>query len=435
MGQEPATMRAIHHNYDPYSSVTSRLNQLQEIGHDIHKAELIVMGGTFTSRSIDYQEWFTKRCIEALNDYYSTNWRENPNRTITSGSYVTLEDVQVANERADIRNIGITFETRPDWARIEHIDRMLSLGATKVELGVQSIYNYVLSRINRGHTVQDTIEANRLLRDSGLKVGFHMMPHLPGMDFETDLHSFKTLFNDSRFMPDYLKIYPTLVTEDTELYEMWKRGDYKSPDDIETAHLIANIKRHLPEWVRLQRIQRDIPAHQIFSGNRKSNIRQIAKDILKREGGECRCIRCREVGHKILQGNEPSPDNVRLKVTSYDASEGKEKFLAYEDSSDDLLVGFLRLRYPGNPHRKELHNAALVRELHVYGSMVPVGKKAGIKEWQHKGYGTHLLEHAETMASNEGFKKISIISGIGVRDYYRKHGYELDGVYMSKFLT
>ena len=435
MGQEPATMRAIHHNYDPYSSVTSRLNQLQEIGHDIHKAELIVMGGTFTSRSIDYQEWFTKRCIEALNDYYSTNWRENPNRTITSGSYVTLEDVQVANERADIRNIGITFETRPDWARIEHIDRMLSLGATKVELGVQSIYNYVLSRINRGHTVQDTIEANRLLRDNGLKVGFHMMPHLPGMDFETDLHSFKTLFNDSRFMPDYLKIYPTLVTEDTELYEMWKRGDYKSPDDIETAQLIANIKRHLPEWVRLQRIQRDIPAHQIFSGNKKSNIRQIAKDIMKREGGECRCIRCREVGHKILQGNEPSPDNVRLKVTSYDASEGKEKFLAYEDSSDDLLVGFLRLRYPGDPHRKELHNAALVRELHVYGSMVPVGKKAGIKEWQHKGYGTHLLEHAETMASNEGFKKISIISGIGVRDYYRKHGYELDGVYMSKFLT
>ncbi len=432
MGQEPAAMRAIHHNYDPYSSVTSRLMQLQEIGHDIHKAELIVMGGTFTSRSLDYQEWFTKRCLEAMNDYYGKEWRHS----ISSGStsYISLETVQKANEQAAVRNTGITFETRPDWAKKEHVDRMLKLGATKVEIGVQSIYNYVLTRINRGHTVEDTIEANRILRDSGLKVGFHMMPHLPGMNSERDLRSFRTLFEDSRFMPDYLKIYPTLVTEGTKLYDMWKQGEYKPPDDVQSAQLLADIKECLPEWVRLQRIQRDIPAHQIFAGNRKSNIRQLARNILDQKGAKCRCIRCREVGHRILQGSEPDPSNIELRVQKYQACGGTEHFITFEDTVHDLLVGFLRLRFPALPHRPELENAAIVRELHVYGSMVPVGQKAGEKDWQHRGYGSELLENAESIAEEAGYSKLAIISGIGVRDYYRKLGYEPDGPYMSRKL-
>ncbi|AEH61573.1 histone acetyltransferase, ELP3 family [Methanosalsum zhilinae DSM 4017] len=433
MGQEPAAMRAIHHNYDPYSSVTSRLTQLQEIGHDIHKAELIVMGGTFTSRSLDYQEWFTKRCLEAMNDYYGKDWRDG----VGSGNtlYITLETVQKANEVAAVRNTGITFETRPDWARKEHVDRMLKLGATKVEIGVQSIYNYVLTRINRGHTVEDTIEANRILRDSGLKVGFHMMPHLPGMSTERDLRSFRTLFEDSRFMPDYLKIYPTLVTEGTKLYDMWKQGEYKPPDDVQSAQLLADIKECLPEWVRLQRIQRDIPAHQIFAGNRKSNIRQLARNILDQRGAKCRCIRCREVGHRILQGSEPDPSNIEMRVQKYQACGGTEHFITFEDTVQDLLVGFLRLRFPALPHRPELENAAVVRELHVYGSMVPVGQKAGERDWQHRGYGTELLEHAESIAEEAGYNKLAIISGIGVRDYYRKLGYESDGPYMSRELN
>jgi len=432
MGREPATMRAIQNEYDPYRQVTSRLTQLKTIGHEIDKAELIIMGGTFSARSIDYQEWFTKRCIEAMNDFYDTDWRNNVNNIGTKYPYVTVEDVQKANETARIRNIGITFETRPDWAKKVHVDRMLALGATKVEIGVQSVYDFVLSRIERGHTVADTVEANRILRDSGLKVGFHMMPQLPGVDAVRDLRGFKKLFTDPRFMPDYLKIYPTLVTEGTRLYDMWERGEYKAHDLEETIDLIADIKSILPKWVRLQRIQRDIPAQQIFCGVTKSNIRQLAEERLHERGGRCRCIRCREVGHNILKGTEPNVDNIELTVETYDSCGGVEHFISFEDVGQDILIGFLRLRFPGAPHRSELEGAALVRELHVYGSMVPVGEGAKGMDWQHRGYGAELLVYAEELARENGYRKLSIISGMGVREYYRKLGYAHDGVYMSK---
>lgn len=432
MGREPATMRAIQNEYDPYRQVTSRLKQLKMIGHDIDKAELIVMGGTLTARSIDYQEWFTKRCIEAMNDFYDTGWRSNVQPIGTKYPYVTIEDVQKANETARIRNIGITFETRPDWAKEVHADRMLALGVTKVEIGVQSVYDFVLSRIDRGHTVNDTVEANRILRDSGLKVGFHMMPQLPGMDSERDLRGFKKLFTDSRFMPDYLKIYPTLVTEGTRLYDMWKRGEYRAHDLNETIDLIANIKSIIPKWVRLQRIQRDIPAQQIFCGVIKSNIRQLAKERLHENGRRCRCIRCREVGHSILKGMEPNTSDIELMVESYNSCGGVEHFISFEDVKQDILIGFLRLRFPGAPHRSELKDAALVRELHVYGSMVPVGKDAKGMDWQHRGYGAELLACAEQLSHENEYRKLSIISGIGVKEYYRKLGYMRDGVYMSK---
>ncbi|MGP8324097.1 MAG: tRNA uridine(34) 5-carboxymethylaminomethyl modification radical SAM/GNAT enzyme Elp3 [Methanosarcinaceae archaeon] len=432
MGREPATMRAIQNEYDPYRQVTSRLKQLKMIGHDIDKAELIVMGGTLTARSIDYQEWFIKRCIEAMNDFYDTGWRSNVQLIGTKYPYVTIGDVQKANETARIRNIGITFETRPDWAKEVHADRMLALGATKVEIGVQSVYDFVLSGIDRGHTVNDTVEANRILRDSGLKVGFHMMPQLPGVDSERDLRGFKKLFTDSRFMPDYLKIYPTLVTEGTRLHDMWKRGEYKAHDLNETIDLIANIKSILPKWVRLQRIQRDIPAQQIFCGVIKSNIRQLAKERLHEKGGRCRCIRCREVGHSILKGVEPNTYDVELMVESYNSCGGVEHFISFEDVKQDILIGFLRLRFPGAPHRNELKDAALVRELHVYGSMVPVGENAKGMDWQHRGYGAELLACAEQLSHENEYRKLSILSGIGVKEYYRKLGYMCDGVYMSK---
>ena len=434
MGREPATMRAIQNNYDPYLQVTSRLSQLKQIGHEIEKAELIVMGGTFSARSIDYQEWFTKRCLEAMNDFYDKDWRNEIHKIGAENPYFTLEDVQKTNETAAVRNTGITFETRPDWAKVEHVDRMLALGATKVEIGVQSVYDFVLSRINRGHTVKDTIDANRILRDSALKVGFHMMPHLPGMDTKRDLRVFKRLFSDPMFMPDYLKIYPTLVTEGTRLHTMWERGEYVSLDDAEAVELLADIKAIIPKWVRLQRIQRDIPAQQIFGGVKKSNIRQLAKERLIEKGGRCRCIRCREVGHNILKGIEPELDNIELTVETYNACGGTEHFIAFEDVSQDILIGFLRLRFPNSPHHHELDGSALVRELHVYGSMVPVGEKARETNWQHRGYGTELIGCAENIAHDEGYKKLAVISGIGVRDYYRKLGYVLDGVYMSKMI-
>jgi elongator complex protein 3 len=434
MGREPAAMRAIQHEFNPYSQVKSRLSQLKEIGHDIEKVELIVMGGTYSARSLDYQEWFVKRCLEAMNDFTSLEWRENAWKIGSAIPYIPLEEVQKANETAEIRNVGITFETRPDWAEVKHVDEFLKLGGTKVELGVQSVYDYVLARMQRGHGVTEIVRANQVLRDSAFKVGFHMMPHLPGADSELDLRGFKKLFEDARFRPDYLKIYPTLVTEGTPLYRLWEAGKYEALSDEEAVELIAEVKAILPKWVRLQRIQRDIPAHQIFAGVRKSNLRQLAEEKLGEKGGKCRCIRCREVGHTGLKGRKVHEEDIELTIETYIACNGMEHFIAFEDLAADVLIGFTRLRFPAKPHRQELQEAALIRELHVYGSMVPVGKEAGQNNWQHRGYGKELLECAEKIASEAGYRKLSVISGIGAREYYRKLGYSLDNVYMSKAL-
>ncbi len=419
MGDEPAARRAFENNFDPYKQVSSRLKQLSEIGHPVEKAELIVMGGTFTSRSLCYQEWFVKRALEAMNDFYGKDWRKK--------QYVSIEEVQSANEKARIKNVGITIETRPDWIEKEHIDTLLALGTTKVEIGVQSIYDFILIRMQRGHTVKQSVEANMRLRDSGLKVGFHMMPGLPGSTLESDLRMFKNLFEDERFMPDYLKIYPTIVTEGTELHEMWKRGEYNPLEVEEAVELLAKIKSMLPRWVRLQRIQRDIPAPQILAGIRKSNIRQMARQRLEEMGGRCRCIRCREVGHAGMK-----PENIQLMVETYRACKGVEHFISFEDGDKEILIGFIRLRFPYLPYREELEGAALVRELHVYGKMVPPGKAPENTQWQHRGYGEELLTYAEEMAREEGYEKIAVTSGIGVREYYRRLGYQREGAYMIK---
>ncbi len=425
MGAEPAARRAFENDFDPYKQVKSRLEQLSQIGHPVEKAELIVMGGTFTSRMLCYQEWFVKRAIEAMNDFYGTQRREGK-------GYVTVEDVQSANESSRIRNVGITIETRPDWTEKEHIDTILGLGTTKVEIGVQSTYDFILAGIQRGHTVKESVDANQRLRDSGLKVGFHMMPGLPGSSTGSDFRMFRALFEDERFMPDYLKIYPTLVTEGTRLHGMWELGNYAPLEVEEAVELLAKVKSILPKWVRLQRIQRDIPAYQVLAGIRKSDIRELAKRRLLEMGGRCRCIRCREVGHRLLSGIEPG--NIELTTEKYRACGGMEHFISFEDVENDILIGFIRLRFPNSPHRKELKDAALVRELHVYGSMVPPGESAGEEQWQHRGYGEELLAKAEETAVRAGSEKIAVTSGIGVRDYYRKFGYEREGPYMTKGL-
>ncbi len=408
-GREPAALRAGQHNYDPYEQVRARLGQLDEIGHPLDKAELIIMGGTITSRPLGYQHWFIKRCLEAMNDYPSTP-EERP-------GWRSFQEVAQANESALVRNIGTTFETRPDWCRPEQVERMLSLGGTKVELGVQSIRDETLLRMKRGHTVQDTVMANRSLREAGMKVGFHMMPGLPGTTPGEDLEVFRDLFSDSRFRPDYLKIYPTLVVEGTELYELYRRGEYHPLGDEDATELVSRIKELLPPYVRLQRVQRDIPAQLIAAGVKKSNLRQLASLRLKGRGGRCRCIRCREAGLRgVVEGS------FELKHEVYEACGGEEHFFSFEDEEETLL-GFLRLR---------LGRSARVRELHVYGPLVPLGtRKEG---WQHRGYGARLVEAAEELAREKGYGALEITSGIGARGYYRRLGYDLKGPYMAKAL-
>jgi elongator complex protein 3 len=421
-GLEPAAKRGIQHEFDPYKQVRGRLDQLRQIGHPIDKAELIVMGGTFTARPLDYQEWFIRRCLEAMNDF--------PNEHASGFRF--LENVIRQNESAKVRNVGITFETRPDFSQLRHVDRMLALGGTKVELGVQSIYDSVLEKINRGHTVAASIEANKSCRDSGLKVGFHIMPGLPGSDLDLDLKMFATLFRDEQFCPDYLKIYPTLITEGTKLHELWATREYKQLELKDAVELIANVKSILPKWVRLQRVHRDIPAHKIVAGVKKGNLRELARERLIELGGLCQCIRCREVGLKNIK----KVDAIELNVLKYRASGGLEYFISFDGINDNstALIGFTRLRFPYQPHRSEIdYNTALIRELHVYGGMVKLGEKPNGR-WQHRGFGSKLLRKAEEIAIDAGKDKLCITSAVGVRAYYRKCGFELEGPYMTKSL-
>jgi elongator complex protein 3 len=443
-GHEPAAARGVQNDYDPYGQVTLRLEQLRHIGHPVDKVELILMGGTMTARSHDYQEWFVKRALEALNDYdvdknpepaEDQSFKPDPQDV----EFEYLEDVIAENETADIRNIGTTFETKPDWCDPEQIDRMLSLGGTKVEVGVQTTYERINREMHRGHGTQASIDANRRLRDAGFKVGFHMMPGQPGMTREMCVEDFRQLAENPKWRPDYLKIYPTLVVRGTRVYDMWRREEFDPLGNDEAADLVAEVMGLVPEYTRLQRVQRDIPADFIDAGVWKSNLRQLAEQRAEEEGIELRDIRAREVG---MNDADPDPDRIELRTQRYEAAGGREQFLAFEEPDHDLLVGFCRLRYPSHspygdrpdaaPVRDELRDAALVRELHVYGSEAGIGDEG---DWQHRGYGKRLIREAERRAAEDGFAKLAVISGIGVRQYYReKLGYHQDGPYVSKRL-
>jgi elongator complex protein 3 len=434
-GHEPAAARGVQNDYDPYGQVTLRLEQLRNIGHPVDKVELILMGGTMTARSHDYQEWFVKRALEAMNDY-DTDAEPEPAEDESfaqdPGEYEFryLEDVKAENETADVRNVGTTFETKPDWCDPEQIDRMLDLGGTKVEVGVQTTYERVNREMHRGHGVQASLDANRRLRDAAFKVGFHVMPGQPGMTAEMCRQDFRELFDNPDWRPDYLKIYPTLVVRGTATYDWWHRGEYEPLTNEEAAELVAEVKAEIPRYVRLQRVQRDIPADFIDAGVWKSNLRQLARQRMAERGWTCDCIRCREVGM-----NDEEPESVELDVLTYEAAGGTEHFISFEDPDNDLLVGFCRLRFPGDPVRRELADAALVRELHVYGSEVGVGGEGADGQHQHEGYGRRLMERAEELAADAGYGKVSVISGIGAREYYRrKLGYHQDGPYVSKYL-
>ncbi|AXV37044.1 MAG: tRNA uridine(34) 5-carboxymethylaminomethyl modification radical SAM/GNAT enzyme Elp3 [Methanobacterium sp. BRmetb2] len=443
-GEEPAALRARMYDFHPYKQVYNRLQQLESIGHPLDKVELIIMGGTFPAHFLCYQEWFVTKCLQAMVDFgvkkpsinVSNDTKESPNSLSDFYTEFTyLADIQKANEKSLIRNVGMTFETRPDFCKVQDVDRMLKMGVTRVELGVQTIYNFIYQRVKRGHDINDVVESSRILRDSGIKVAMHLMPGLFS-DFDRDMRIFKRIFSDPKFKPDMLKIYPCLVTKGSKLYEMWKKGEYSPYTTEEAVDLIVEIKKILPKWVRTMRIQRDIPSPLIEAGVKKSNLGELVYNKIQEHGISCKCIRCREVGHKAIHGTIPQIEHVKIVKEEYKAGEGREIFLSFEDIKSNILIGFLRLRIPSDKaHRREIDDkTALVRELHVYGPMIPLGKKVE-DMWQHKGFGEELLAEAERI-SLESFdkKKILINSGIGVRNYYRKFGYELKGPYMSKSL-
>lgn len=450
-GKEPASMRAIRNSYSAYLQVMNRLEQYYALKKEIEKVELIIMGGTFPSFDVSYQNEFIMEALQAMNDFsemfYSNefnyekfmNFFELPGefkdvervkrvqeKLLSFKKKTALEKEQLRNESSRIRNVTMVVETKPDWCFEKEIDIMLSQGVTRVELGVQSLKDDVLKFINRGHNLDDTKKSIRLLRDSGYKVGFHWMIGLPKTSREEDIAMFKELFSNQDYQPDALKIYPCMVFKNTALFGIWEKKEFEPITTEEAASRIVEMKKFIPKYCRVMRVQRDIPTYRREAGVDRTNLRQIIHEQMKNKNVKCNCIRCREPMNREINW-----DSVKLNKISYDAANGKEIFLSFDDMKNDILLGFLRLRIPSKPFREEITSGtSLVRELHVYGNAAKIGEEETV---QHKGLGIKLMEEAERISKELGCKKVIVISGIGVKDYYRrKLGYKDDGVYLSK---
>jgi elongator complex protein 3 len=413
-------MRGLQNDFDSFRQTETRLKQLDTIGHSIQKVELIVMGGDWCSKEPAYRESFVKGCFDAMNGTVSNS----------------LGESQKMNETAEVRNVGLTFETRPDWVTPESVDEMLRMGATRVEIGVQTLSDEVLERVQRGHLLEQTVQATKMLRNSGLKVCYHMMPGLPGNTPDSDLHEFKTLFTDSRLQPDMLKIYPTLVVKNTKLFEWWKQGIYGPYSNEQVVEIVSNAVSEMPEYVRIQRMQRDIPLHQIEAGLSKGNLRELVHQQMLARGLRNPTIRYREIGHyQIRTGEKVSYDSIELVRRDYEAAGGLEIFLSFEEPTIDVIFGFLRLRIPsGDAHRSEINHSpcGIIRELRVYGPVVEIGER-NPDAWQHLGLGDRMLKEAERISLEEfQVNRLVVNSGIGVKEYYRNLGFLDNGPYLKK---
>ena len=418
----PAVLRAISCEYNARKQVETRLKILKEMEHPTNKVELIIMGGTFLASPVDYQYQFIKDCFDALNGIKSNN----------------LKEAQRNNEKAIHRCIGLCIETRPDWCSNEDIDRMLEFGVTRVELGVQMLDDKIYELVGRDHKVEDVVDATKLLKENGFKVHYHWMPGLPGSNPVTDLDNSKMLFVDNRFKPDGLKLYPTMVIAGTEMEKWQAKGKYKPYDNEIMIKIVANIKAMVPKYVRISRVLRDIPAKYIVGGL-KDSLRDIVGQKMSEEGISCKCIRCREYGHRAKNGWQiGEPQLTRL---DYEASEGHEVFLSFEDEMETIF-GLLRLRIQEKQPRRFNYcsdRVALVRELHVYGPEVSINGvgRHKISAIQHKGIGKQLIKEAERIAFKEfDAKLIAILSGVGAREYYVSDlHYILESGYMVKRLS
>ena len=426
---EPGAMRAVEHKFDPYDQVMSRINQLKALGHPTDKIELLILGGTWSSYRRDYQEWFIKRCFDAMNGINHERHEEHKG-LMDEGSVVDLPHVHSINETADHRNVGLVIETRPDEITPDEIRWLRHLGVTKVQMGAQSLDDRVLEMNKRGHDVDCTRKAVALLRAAGFKVVLHWMPNLHGATPESDRKDFSRLWTD--FCPDEIKIYPNQLLANAELYEYWQRGDFKPYTTQELIDLIADIKPTIPRYCRVNRVIRDIPSTNVVDGNRRTSLRQDVQAEMKQRGTLCQCVRCREV-----RGKSVKTDALELNDFVYQAGTAEEHFVSFV-TPEDKLAGFVRLSLPGQESPQtgisDLDSAALIREVHVYGQSLAVGaEKDGAA--QHVGLGTRLLEEAERIAKDNGFERMAVISAIGTRGYYLGRGFERGEYYLVKKLS
>ncbi len=411
---EPGAMRAEQHNFDPFEQTAARIATFEAVGHSTDKIELLILGGTWSSYRRDYQEWFVQRCFDAMNGRDSAS----------------LEEAQLWNETASHRNTGLVVETRPDHVNADEIRWLRRLGVTKVQMGAQSFDDHILEINKRGHTAEQTREAVTLLRAAGFKIALHWMPNLLGATPDSDRADFRWLWDDEGLRPDEIKIYPCSLLANAELYEVWQRGEYQPYSDDELIELIVDCKQTVPHYCRINRVIRDIPAPNVVAGSTRSNMRQDVHRVLRERGLKCECLRCREV-----RGTNVSRDDLHLQIESYATRVGMEHFISYV-TSEDRVAGFLRLSLPSpvgeaDGRGEGGEGQAMIRELHVYGPSLGLGDESA-GEAQHSGLGAQLLADAERTALDAQFNKIAVIAAIGTREYYRKDGFEVDGLYMTK---
>jgi elongator complex protein 3 len=411
--KSPAVLRAAQLKYDPFEQVISRLQAFKAMNHPTDKIELIIMGGTFLSFPVDFQYNFVKRCYDALN---MNSIIQKIRKTSKN-----LAEAKKINEKARHRCVALCIETRPDICSDEEIKRMLEFGCTRVELGVQAIDDKIYEKINRGHTVQDVINATKRLKDAGFKVGYHIMPGLPGSSHKKDLEMFRKLFSDDRFKPDQIKLYPCQVIKGSELEKWHEEGKYKPYSEEEIVDLLIKMKQIVPEYCRIMRVMREIPPSYLVAGTKHIDLRKVLQATMKKHNKQCKCIRCREIGFIERDGEIKINWDIHLDKMNYSASDGKEFFLQLVNPIH-IIFALCRLRIS--------KDTAFIRELHTFGKQVAL--KEHSSEIQHHGLGKRLMKEAEKIAKAEGCNEVKVISGVGVREYYKKLGYCLEGEYMVK---
>ncbi|MBX3036009.1 MAG: tRNA uridine(34) 5-carboxymethylaminomethyl modification radical SAM/GNAT enzyme Elp3 [Anaerolineales bacterium] len=426
---EPGAMRALEHQFDPYTQVASRIQALKNLGHPTDKIELLILGGTWSSYRRDYQEWFVKRCFDAMNEINEEKYKLEPQEK-SNNPDVELKKAQAINETSNHRNVGLVIETRPDEINPDEIKWLRHLGVTKVQLGAQSFDDHILDINKRGHDVESTRQAVALLRAASFKIVLHWMPNLLGATPQSDREDFAKLWND--FCPDEIKIYPNQLLANAELYEYWQRGEFHPYTTEDLVELLVNIKPTIPRYCRVNRVIRDIPGNNVVEGNTRTSLRQDIQTEMKKRGTKCQCIRCREVKGKTVELS-----SLTLHDEIYSAGKAEEHFISF-DTADDGLAGFIRLSLPSKESPEtglsDLNGAALIREVHVYGQSLAVGaEKTGAA--QHVGLGTRLLEEAEKIAKQNGFEKLAVISAVGTRGYYLDRGFERGEYYLVKKIS
>ena len=423
---EPGAMRALEHDFDPYTQVMSRIQALEILGHPTDKIELLILGGTWSSYRRDYQEWFVQRCFDAMNDSLTPTPLPKEEGERGQGSLVKA---QLLNENAAHRNVGLVIETRPDEVTPDEIRWLRRLGVTKVQMGAQSLDDRILEMNKRGHDVECTRKAVSLLRAAGFKIVLHWMPNLHGATLESDREDFARLWHG--FCPDEIKIYPNQLLANAELYEYWQRGEFHPYTTAQLIDLIVDIKPTIPRYCRVNRVIRDIPSTNVVEGNRRTSLRQDIHAEMKRRGTVCQCVRCREVRGKAVDAA-----SLKLDDLVYQADGAQEHFISFV-TPDDKLAGFIRLSLPAEDSPEtglaDLDGAALIREVHVYGQSLAVGAEREGSA-QHSGLGTRLLERADTIAKENGFTHMAVISAVGTRQYYLERGFERGELYLVKKL-